>query len=124
MADTSLIYWQEKLAKTQARRLRISWSVISGAFTECVAGNPVLLTQGAIATQAVINTFLGTTAEFDYLAFDATSMGTDALGLLIDMKGQCAKVLAMHLNMYSSTYLGTAAGCHALGSVGITATTL
>lgn len=124
MADTSLIYWQEKLGKTQARRLRISWSVVSGAFTECVAGNPILLTQAAIAAQSTINNFLGTTAEFDYLAFDATSMGTDALGVIIDMKGQAIKVLAAHLNLYSSTYLGTAAGARALGSAGITATTL
>ncbi len=124
MADTSLIYWQEKLAKTQPRRLRISWSVVSGAFTECVAGNPILLTQGAISAQSTIDNFLGTSSEFNYLAFDATSMGTDAVGVIVDMKGQCAKVLNAAINMYSSTYLGTAAGGRALGSVGITATTL
>jgi hypothetical protein len=124
MADTSLIYWQEKLGKTQARRLRVSWSVVSGAFTECVAGNPILLTQGAISAQSTIDNFLGTVSEFNYLAYDATSMGTDAVGVIIDMKGQAIKVLNMSLNMYSSTYLGTAAGCRALGSAGITATTL
>lgn len=124
MADTSLIYWQEKLGKTQPRRLRVSWSVTSGAFTECVAGNPILLTQSAISAQSTIDNFLGTTSEFNYLAFDATSMGTDAVGVIIDMKGQAIKVVSAALNMYSSTYLGTAAGCRALGSAGITATTL
>ncbi len=123
MADTSLIYWQEKLGKTQPRNLRIAWSVTSGAFTEIVPGAPILLTQAAVASQAVIDNFLGTTSEFNYLAFDATSMGTDALGVIVDMKGQAAKVVYASLTMMSSTYLGTTANANAIGG-SLTATTL
>lgn len=122
MADTPIMYWQEKLGKTQLRTLKIAWTVSSGTFTEMIPGNPILFTQGAIATQATIDNFLGTTAEFNYLAFDATSMGTDAVGVIVDMKGQAAKVAYAQLNMFSSTYLGTAAGARA--TTAITATNL
>ncbi len=123
MADTSLIYYQEKFGKTQPRRLTFVWSVTSGAFTEQVKGNPILLTQGAISAQSTIDNFLGTTSEFNYLAFDATSMGTDAVGVIVDMKGQAATAVSARLTMNSSTYLATTAYAAALGG-SLTATTL
>jgi hypothetical protein len=122
MADTSLVYWQEKLGKTQARKLQFVWTTVSGAFTEKVPGAPVLLTQGAIASQSVIDNFLGTTSEFDYLAYDATAMGTDALGIIVDMKGQAAKAVYATLDAYSSTYGATLAGCRVAGGVLVAST--
>ena len=123
MADTPIMYWQEKLGKTQVRQLRIVWTTSSGTFTEKLPGNPIYFTQGAIATQSVIDNFLGTSSEFDYLAFDATSMGTDAVGVIIDMKGQAAKVSHATLDAYSGTHGVTLAGARTL-TTAITATTL
>jgi hypothetical protein len=41
----------------------------------------------AIAAQSTIDNFLGTTSEFTTTQFDATTMGTDTFGLLINMSG-------------------------------------
>lgn len=124
MSATSLVYYQEKLGKTQPRRLQLAWSASSGTLTALVAGYPILATGAAISAQATIDTFLGTTSEFNYLAFDATSMGTDALGILIDMKGQARQAVWAKLTSYSSTYFATTANAVANGATGITATTL
>lgn len=109
MAGTSLVYWNDKLAKTQGRHLQFVWNIASGTPTLEVAGAPILVTQGALV-QATIDTFLGTTAEFDYLAFDATSMGTDALGVIVDMKGQAAVGVWAELRQLTSTGGVTQAG--------------
>lgn len=123
MSDTSLIYYQEKLGKTQPRRLRFVWTISSGTPTLVVAGAPVLVTQAAISAQSTIDNFLGTTSEFDYLAFDATSMGTDAFGVIVDMKGQAKTAVFASLNSYTGTYQVTSAGARATGGT-LTATTL
>ena len=123
MTATSLVYYQEKLLKTQARKLTFHWSVASGAPTLLVAGAPILVTQAAISAQATIDSFLGTTSEFDYLAFDATSMGTDAIGFIIDMKGQARTAVWTELKVFTSTNGVTQAGSRAAGGT-MAATTL
>lgn len=123
MGATSLVYWQEKLLKTQPRKIQLVWSASSGTLTPQLSGYPILATGAAISTQATINSFLGTTAEFDYLAFDATAMGTDALAVIVDMKGQAKTAVWAELKSFSSTYQVTQAGARANGG-SLTASTL
>ncbi len=104
MADTSLIYYNDQWGKVQPRILRLQYK-ITGAVTASpiVSNSATLLTFGAIATQAVINDFLGTTDEFNYLAFDATSMGADAMGIIVNMDGQAGTVVQMIAKCYSAS---------------------
>lgn len=104
MADTSLFYYNPALAKTNARCLSLQFQ-ITGAKTvvSLPMGPPVLNTFDAIASQAVIDNFLDTVSEFNYLAFDATSMGTDAQGVIINMDGQASAVTGMECRCYSGT---------------------
>ncbi len=51
----------------------------------------------------MIDDYLGTTDEFDYLAFDATSMGADAMGVIVNMAGQASKVVQMVARCYSAS---------------------
>lgn len=103
MNSASLFYWQEKLGKTQPRAVKFSYTVTgAGTASELIAGNPVLTQRGAIASQAIIDTFLGTTTEFNYLAFDATAMGTDAVCFIVNMLGQVDKALIMTYRRYDS----------------------
>lgn len=105
--------------------LTLVWT-ITGAKT--VASRPlgmapaVLPVFDAIATQSVIDTFLGTTSEFDYLAFDATSMGTDAMGCIVNMKGQAADLI--YVDALLSTSTTTIVQKQALKSSTLTATSL
>jgi len=126
MSDVSLMYYSDKLGKTQPRILRLVYHLASAAVTNIVQGYPVYTTFGAISAQSTIDNFLGTSSEFNYLAFDATSMGTDAFGFIVNMGGQCKMVTHMIAAMRSSTYLATTAFAAAEGgsSAALTATTL
>lgn len=96
--STSLMYFQEKMGKTQPQILTFTWD-ITGAKTvsETPQGIPVLYSFDVL-TQAQIDAYLTTayvtsSSEFDGLAFDATSMGTDAFGGIISMREQADEVL-------------------------------
>jgi hypothetical protein len=122
---TSLTYWSDKLGKTLPRTLRLEFN-ITGAGTSALvtSGAPVLTTYGAFASQAVIDDYLGTTNEFLLAAFDATAMGADAFGGVINMEGQVAKVTSMVARCYSST-AGTTLVEHCVQAVSpLTASTL
>ena len=101
---TSLTYWSDRLGKTLPRTLRLEFS-ITGAGTSALitSGAPVLTTYAAFASQAVIDNHLETTNEFLLAAFDATAMGADAFGGIINMEGQVAKVTSMVARCYSGT---------------------
>lgn len=122
---TSLMYWNDQFGKTQPRILRLQYN-ITGAVTvsPCVANSATLVTFGAISAQATIDNFLGTTSEFDYLAFDATSMGADAMGVIVNMNGQASKVVAMVAKCFSGTGGGTLVERAVASSTALTATTL
>lgn len=98
MSDSSLMYWSEKMGKSQPRILTFTWEITGAkAVTEHPQGIPVLYSFDAL-TQAQIDAFLTTpyvtsSSEFTLAEFDATSMGTDAFGGIIDMKGQADDVL-------------------------------
>lgn len=122
MSATSLVYYNDQWGKVQPRVLRLQYT-ITGAVTivPCVSNSASLTTFGAIASQSVIDNFLGTTSEFNYLAFDATSMGADAMGVIVQMNGQAAKLVQMVARCYSaSNTLVT----RQVGAGSLTATTL
>ena len=54
-------------------------------------------------TQAIINAHLGTTAEFTAAQFDATSMGNDAMGVIVNMDGQVDELSSVTVRCYSGT---------------------
>ena len=59
---------------------------------------------GAAAfTQAIIDAHLGTTSEFTAAQFDATSLGADAQGVVVDMGGQVEELISMTGRCYSAT---------------------
>lgn len=126
MAEPGIFLYQDKFGKTQPRELFFNWK-ITGAVT--VVSLPVAVasvayvTFGAIAAQSTIDNFLGTTAEFNYLAFDATSMGTDAMGIIINMAGQAKRLDAFSIAAYSGSGFATVYQAGAWNN-GITNTTL
>lgn len=95
MADTSLMYWEQTLGKSQTRKLRYMYSITAAkTLAEVLPPYNVLTSFDAIASQAVIDNFLGTTNEFLLAAFDATAMGTDAIAFIVRMQGQAAKLVS------------------------------
>jgi len=102
--STSLVYWNEKLAKTQPRKVTFCFEITGAAAASVIVpGTPVLHTFGALASQDVIDDFLGTTSEFLLAAFDATAMGADAFGVIADMGGQVDRLVAARAACYSGT---------------------
>jgi len=122
---SNLVYWNEKHGKTQAHTLRFSLN-ITGAKTvvPAVYGYPLLTAFDALASQAVIDDFLGTSSEFLLTHFDATSMGADVFGGLVNMgglRGQVQKAVAMRAWLEDGT---TLVGRHVVASSSLTASTL
>ncbi len=96
----------DALQRSQPEILRFAWKITGAVtFAKLTEGMPTLVTTTAIATQAVIDTFLGTTSEFDYLAFDATAMGADTIGVIVNCEGQIKKVLYFKAYYRSGTDL-------------------
>lgn len=96
MSSTPLTYYQDKMGKTQAHVLTFAWEITGAkAVSETIKGMPVLYSFDAL-TQAQIDAFLGSSSEFTLAQFDATSMGTDAFGGIIDMKGQASDISYIH----------------------------
>jgi hypothetical protein len=102
----SLMPYNEVFTKGAGRCLTLIYS-ITGAKT--VAARPLgaapaaMVVFDAIASQTTIDNFLGTSSEFTIAQFDATSMGTDAMGIIVNMKGQAADLLCVDALMSTST---------------------
>lgn len=98
----STMYWNERLQSAEPMALELMFKITAAKTVSNILGAPVLTAFDAIASQSVIDSFLGTTNEFLLAAFDATSMGTDAFAAIIDMKGQCKEVEAFKVEAYSA----------------------
>lgn len=122
MSDTSLFYKNEKLGKTQVRVLHLPFKITGAkAVAQVPLGQPVLTTFDAIAAQATIDDFLGTVSEFTIAQFDATAMGNDTFGGIVNMLGQVKAVSMMEAICYSAGGVSVLRGCQ---GVGLTASTL
>lgn len=127
MSDTSLMYWGEKLGKTQPRILRFAWSITAAkTISPLVAGMPVMTGFDAadFASQAVIDAFLGTSSEFLLAAFDSTAMGTDAFAVIVAMQNQAAKVLQARMTVNSGTGGSTGSVLAVASSTALTSSSL
>lgn len=127
MADQALFYWNEKFGKTQPRYLTFMWQITAAKTVSTIPmGIPVLTTFDAIAAQSTIDNFLGTSSEFTIAQFDATAMGNDAFGCIINMggaTGQASYASGLEISCYSAAGLTTEVRRASLAS-GLTASTL
>lgn len=67
-----------------------------------VDDSSALTTFGALS-QSAIDDHLGTSSEFTAAQFDATSMGADAMGVILDMGGQAESLERIVVKCYSGT---------------------
>ncbi len=102
-SSVSRIYWNERVQLAQPQTLSLVYSITAATTVTELCRNPVLTTFSAIAAQSTIDNFLGTTNEFLIAQFDATSMGADAMGVIINMGGQVAEVYDMKAYCFSSS---------------------
>lgn len=98
------------LAKGAPRTLTLIHE-ITAAVT--VAARPLSAETGSLpmfgaTSQATIDAFLGTSSEFTAAQFDATALGADAMGLIVNMDGQAADVVSFESTCYSAAGLTTA----------------
>lgn len=125
MSATSLFYWNDQFGKTQPRVLRLSYNITAAKTVSPVVANSATLTAfDAIASQTVIDNFLGTSSEFLVAAFDATSMGNDAFAVIVNMNGQAAKLVQAVARCYSGTGGATLVTRQCQASSTLTASTL
>lgn len=96
-------YWSDAVQRGQAYQLDFLFTITGAKTITSSNANSTLTSFDAIASQSVINDFLGTTDEFLLAAFDATAMGTDALAILVAMDGQAASLAAVEATTYSGT---------------------
>ncbi len=121
MAGPGLIYQSGDLYAKEDEMI-LKWN-ITGAKTSTplpLNRSSVMTVYDAIAAQATIDNFLGTTNEFLIAQFDATAMGTDAFGFLINMSGgapglntttnraQAAQLLCVEVTLHSGSQGATA----------------
>lgn len=101
--SAGLFYFQEKLGKTAPHRLVLAWQITAAKTASSLPmGNPSLIAFDAVASQAVIDAFLGTTNEFLVAAFDATAMGNDMFAAIVDMKGQMKDLVGVNTRCFSA----------------------
>lgn len=109
MAGSPLTYWSDVLGKGTPRTLVLVHE-ITAAVT--VASRPLDGTMASLpmfgaTSQATIDAFLGTSSEFTAAQFDATALGADAMGLLINMEGQAKDVMNFTSDCFSASGLET-----------------
>lgn len=92
-----------QLAASQPRVLKLMFTITGAVTVTDPLKSGALVTFGAISAQATIDNYLGTTSEFNYLAFDSTAMGADTMGVIVNMGGQCAEVYQMTARCYSAS---------------------
>lgn len=125
MSQASLMYYNEKLGKTQSRPLKFEFDITAAKTVSGLPiGAPVLTAFDAIASQAVIDAFLGTTNEFLVAAFDATALGADTFACIVNLGGQAAVLNSVTARCYSGTAGSTLVERHVKSSSALTASTL
>lgn len=109
MNDSPIIYRSDKLGKRLYRRLSIPFEITGAkAASLLVQGLPVLETFDGGWSQATIDAFLSnkeysSSSEFTAAQFDATSMGADAFGGLINMDRQIEELGWFSARCFSGT---------------------
>lgn len=95
-------YWGDKAGRGQPRRSTFLWKITGAATQKNLNANASLAQSGAI-TDAAVATFLGeTSSPFLADSFDATSMGADVFGGVIDMGGQVQELYGMRAEVLTA----------------------
>jgi hypothetical protein len=125
MSGASIARWNDKLGKTQTQEETFRFTITAAkTVSQNPQGQPVLTSFDAIANQAAIDGFLGTTNEFLLAAFDATAMGNDAFACIVNMAGQVDKLVGVKAICYSGTAGTTIVEQYVDASSALTASTL
>lgn len=129
-ADTPLFYRNEKHAKSQVRELLFVFQITgAGVWVPVPRGQDVLYSGGAL-TQQQIDDYLTrpydgyqstVSTGFTAAQFDATAMGANVIGGIVNMNQQAAYVSHMTAAFHSGATEATAG---AVGAAGIASTTL
>ena len=107
MTSPGLFFWQDKIGKTNPRCVPFAFKITAAkTISQLPQGTPVLTTFDALASQSVIDDFLGTSSEFLLAQFDATSMGVNAFGIIVNMLKQVDELF------YIEAYVDDGAGTH------------
>jgi hypothetical protein len=119
------MFYNEQALKAVPRVLRLEFKITAA---KTVSPQPMsslaLTTFDAIASQSVIDNFLGTTNEFLVAAFDATAMGADTFGGIVNMGGQAKVLTSLNARCYSATGGATLVERSVVASSALTASTL
>lgn len=130
MSRVPLTYWNEKHAKTQPGVLDFTYQITAAKTVSPAPQGADSFTFFDAITQNQIDTYLGTANDFLAAQFDATAMGADTFGGLVRMSGspsilaQAFQCIKMEARCFSGTGNTTVVERAALGSAGITASTL
>jgi hypothetical protein len=125
MSATSLMFWNDMALKGVPRVLRLEYKITAAKTVSPQPQSSVSYTTfDAIASQSVIDNFLGTTNEFLVAAFDATAMGADTFGGLVNMNGQAKVLTSFNARCYSGTGGATLVERSVVSSSTLTASTL
>jgi hypothetical protein len=84
-----LFFWQDKIGRNNPHVVQFLFQITAAkTVSQLPQGTPTLTSFDAIASQATIDDFLGTTNEFLAAQFDAVSMGVDAFACICNFGGQ------------------------------------
>jgi hypothetical protein len=125
MSNPSRNYWSDKVQRGEPIEAKFFFKITAAKTAYNQTANAVLVAWDAIAAQATIDDFLGTTDEFLIASFDATAMGTDAIAFIVDLQGQCKELVSAKVKLMSGTNLSTVVktGDNASTTVGTTLVT-
>lgn len=90
MTSPGLFFWQDRIGKNNPHVVQFMYQITAAkTVSQLPQGTPTLTSFDALASQAVIDDFLGTTNEFLLAQFNAVSLGVDAFGLICNFGKQC-----------------------------------
>lgn len=123
LAASNMAY-NDSIQRSQPLKLDFVFPITAAKTVSQIPGT--LTAFDAIASQAIIDAFLATSSEFLVAAFDATSMGTDAFAVLLNLggaTGQCKEVTKIDITSYTAAG-AVSAELHLLPVASLTSTSL
>ena len=115
-------YFSDKLARGEARQTTLLFTITAAKTYKNHNANAALVSADAI-TDAAIAAFLGkSSSPFAAAAFDATAMGNDTFGGVVDFADQVAELIGFEAELLEITAGPVKRGCEA--SADLTASTL
>lgn len=103
MSQTSLVFANEKHAKTQPRSLVFRLAITGAKAVSAVPVGADCLPAFDALSQAAIDAYLGTASEFLAAGLDATALGANDMAVLVKMSGQAAKVCGAEVQLYAAS---------------------